>query len=164
MLSLILLVNCLFLVICAVFVFESIREKEPRAPWAGAAGAAGLLLLIPVSIWIPVLRWPVLVLLALIIFLAIAPLFGPSRPNSRALQGANGYRVAEFSRFDERDIVFARNRSMHPGTDEYRRYYEKHPEREAKDAQRRQKGGPVAAGGVDRQRASAQCRHDSGQF
>lgn len=150
MLILILLIAGLLSIACALFIFESIRENEPRAPWVGAAGAAGLVLLILTSLWVPMLRWPLLIVLLLTFGAAVFLLVSPLQPNLRALKGAAGYLVEEYVRQDERDIVFARNRTMRPGTDEYRRYYEKHPEREAKDAERRQKGGPIAkAGAID---------------
>jgi reductive dehalogenase len=63
--------------------------------------------------------------------------------NPRAKSGSQGYVVGKVRRFDERDLVFARNRTLHPGTDPYKAYYAMHPEREAPDAQRRAKGGPI---------------------
>jgi len=148
MLSFILMVDFILLTICLVFIFESIREREPRAPWVGAAAAAGLVSSIPITIWIPALRWPLLVLFALSVMFAAFLLIAPSQPNRRALQGADGYLVDGFVRHDERDIVFARNRALPPGSDVYRRYYEMYPEREAKDAERRKKGGPIGRPGA----------------
>jgi hypothetical protein len=56
--------------------------------------------------------------------------------------------VGPVNRFDERDIVFARNRSLPPGSDVYRRYYEQHPDKETFDARRREKGGPIGRPGA----------------
>ena len=64
------------------------------------------------------------------------------------MKGAEGYVVGPVIRFDERDIVFARNRSLPPGSDMYRRYYEQHPDKEAFDARRREKGGPIGRPGA----------------
>jgi reductive dehalogenase len=68
--------------------------------------------------------------------------------NLRALQGTKGLFAGEVKRFDERDQVFARNRSLRPLSEQYRSYYGAHPEREAYDAQRRAKGGPMGPAGV----------------
>ena len=144
----ILIVDCLLLLTCAAFIFESTREGEPRAPRVAALAAAGIALLIPVGYWVPALRLPALALLLLPFAVAAGLLAVPLRPNRRALQGAAGHVVDRFSRFDERDAVFARNRSLPPGSDAYRRYYEKHPEREAGDARRRKKGGPIGRPGA----------------
>jgi hypothetical protein len=48
----------------------------------------------------------------------------------------------------EREIVFARNRYLEPGSERYREFYCEHPEWEEIDARRREKGGPLAAFGV----------------
>jgi len=63
--------------------------------------------------------------------------------NPRALEGTRGLIVGDVKRFDERDHVFARNRSIRPGSEQYKAYYREHPEREVPDAQRRSRGGPL---------------------
>ncbi len=63
--------------------------------------------------------------------------------NPRARAGSQGYVVGQVQRFDERELVFARNRSLRPGSEQYKAYYEAHPEQENADAARRDKGGPV---------------------
>lgn len=63
--------------------------------------------------------------------------------NARAQGGSQGYVVGQVLRFDERDLVFARNRSLRPGSEQYKAYYEMRPENEVYDAQRRTKGGPI---------------------
>ena len=148
MLTFILLFASLRLVFTLVFVYESIQEKEPRAPLVGAVGAACLALLILVSLLIPVFRWPVLILLILTAIAVLVLVLSPPQQNQRALEGAAAYVVDEFKRYDERDVIFARNRALRPGSDEYRRYYEKHPEFEAIDAERRKKGGPIGRPGL----------------
>jgi reductive dehalogenase len=60
--------------------------------------------------------------------------------------------VGEVKRFDEREIVFARNRSLRPGSEEYKTFYASHPELEAFDAKRRERGGPLGqVGSIDGQ-------------
>jgi reductive dehalogenase len=68
--------------------------------------------------------------------------------NPKALQGTRGAIVGDVKRFDERDVVFARNRTIRPGTDQYRTYYQMRPEYENLDAARRDKGGPLGQPGV----------------
>jgi reductive dehalogenase len=69
-------------------------------------------------------------------------------PNKKALAGTKGLIVGDVRRFDERDHVFARNRALRPGSEQYRTYYKKHPEHEAFDAKRRKKGGPIGHPGI----------------
>jgi reductive dehalogenase len=72
-------------------------------------------------------------------------------PNQRALEGSSGLIVGDVQSTDERDIVFARNRTMRPGSEEYNIYYKMRPEYEELDAARRQKGGPLGhPGAIDR--------------
>jgi reductive dehalogenase len=71
--------------------------------------------------------------------------------NPQALQGTRGLMVGNVERYDERDIVFARNRTLSPGTDQYKTYYKLHPEYEAYDAARRERGGPLGKpGSIDK--------------
>lgn len=71
--------------------------------------------------------------------------------NPRALDGTNGLIAGDVKPTDERDIVFARNRTLRPGSREYKVYYEMRPEFEEYDAARRLKGGPLGKpGAIDR--------------
>jgi reductive dehalogenase len=71
--------------------------------------------------------------------------------NQRALEGTKGLIVGKVERFDERKHVFARNRTLIPGSDPYKAFYTENPELEAGDAARRKKGGPMGhPGRVDR--------------
>jgi hypothetical protein len=73
--------------------------------------------------------------------------------NPKALKGTQGLIVGEVKRPDERDIVFARNRSLRPGSEQYKAYYAMRPELEPYDTARRQKGGPLGhPGSIDRPR------------
>jgi reductive dehalogenase len=74
----------------------------------------------------------------------------PSSANSSALKGAIGSAVGKPKRFDERDTVFARNRSLPEGSEIYQKYYAAHPDRKGADSERRKKGGPVGrVGAID---------------
>jgi hypothetical protein len=73
-----------------------------------------------------------------------------SCPYRRIRQGAEGYLISDPTRHDERDISFARIRAVPPGSPTYKAYYTLHPEREAKDAARRQKGLLGEPGRIDR--------------
>ncbi len=68
--------------------------------------------------------------------------------NPKALEGTHGAIVGEVARVDERDIVFARNRSIRPGSEQYKAYYKMRPAYEKIDAARRQKGGPLGQPGT----------------
>jgi len=73
-----------------------------------------------------------------------------SAPNQKALQGTRGLIVGKVERFDERKQVFARNRSLPPGSEQYKTFYEEHPELEQYDRTRREKGGPLGhPGSID---------------
>jgi len=133
----------------AYFTIVSFHEKEPRAPWVGAIATillAGVGLLI---VAVPAVRTVIGVIFGVVLAFGSLLLI-PTRGNLRALQGAAGHVVGETARFDERDEVFARNRSLPPGSEVYRRYYAEHPEREARDGARRSKGGTVGRmGSID---------------
>ncbi|MGD1968175.1 MAG: reductive dehalogenase domain-containing protein [Desulfobacterales bacterium] len=68
--------------------------------------------------------------------------------NPKALKGTRGAIVGDVARVDERDIVFARNRSIRPGSEQYKAYYKMRPAYEKIDAARREKGGPLGQPGA----------------
>jgi len=71
--------------------------------------------------------------------------------NPKALQGTRGLMVGSVKQCDERDIVFARNRTLRPGTEQYNTYYKLHPDYEEYDAVRRKRGGPLGKpGSIDK--------------
>ncbi len=142
--------NAILLITAIIFTMESIREKEPRAPWIGLVGVMILMGMALLIIYIPALRIPTAIGFGLVILFFLICLV-PGKPNPQAIRGSMGYVVKDFKRFDERDIVFARNRSLPPDSEVYRRYYEAHPEKEKKDAERRAKGGPLGKiGSIDK--------------
>jgi reductive dehalogenase len=63
--------------------------------------------------------------------------------NPRALQGTKGLIKGEVKRVDERTHVFARSRSLRPGSQEFKTFYREHPEYEEYDTRRREMGGPL---------------------
>jgi len=63
--------------------------------------------------------------------------------NPKALQGSKGLIVGQVKRVDERTHVFARNRSLRPGSQEFDLFYREHPEYEEYDTRRREMGGPL---------------------
>jgi reductive dehalogenase len=74
----------------------------------------------------------------------------PAKPNKKALKGARGYLVGEPKRFDERDSIFARHRSLAKGDERYNYFYkEMYPEKEEHDAKRRQSGILGRPGSID---------------
>lgn len=71
----------------------------------------------------------------------------PIGKNHQAELGTKGLIQGEVTGYDERDQVFARNRALKPGTEQYKAYYKAHPELEEYDTQRRAKGGPLGKPG-----------------
>ncbi|MCF8063056.1 MAG: reductive dehalogenase [Deltaproteobacteria bacterium] len=144
------LVNLGFFVLWVLFTYESMREQEPRAPrfgWAGMGVHAlvGILILAWPSSRVP-LAWLFGLLLAGGVFFLL-----PIPGKARSLRGAAGYLArdgAAFEKMDERESMFARNRSLRPGSPEYDRYYEAHPEHREYDERRRARGGPLGRPGA----------------
>lgn len=148
--NLLLLADLILLALVLSFTLESTQEQEPRAAKVGKAGVCLALLLAGLILLAPSLHLAIALLFLLILgFIGFCLL--PGKPNAAALAGAQGHVVGEGERFDERDIVFARQRMQADGSPQqaavYRRYYDTHPDREAPDAQRRSKGllGTVAS-------------------
>ncbi len=131
------------------FAVKSFREAEPRAPRVGLGTAGVFLFTGLIAGGLPGLRLPMILAFGVLgAFLAV--FFIPFGPNPKAVKGASGHVVGTVTRFDERDIVFARNRSLPVDSKIYREYYLKHPEKEPGDARRRKKGGPVGRiGSID---------------
>lgn len=154
MLTVFLLVSCAALfVFTSVYTYESLREKEPRSPKFGVCGVL-LSLAVAGSIYLfPWLRIPFAVLLGLVWVFALICLV-PSFQGIRTTRGTLEDVVADVSRFDERDIVFARFRLGNEGSKSkiacYEKYYrELHPEREDADERRRAKGMLGRYGAID---------------
>lgn len=143
------LFNLAFLVMAALFAYESRREGEVRAQKIGVVGAVFHFLLGLAICFLPGIRSPLAWLFG-IIFAFSALLLIPPRKTARSLKGAAGYLAADGSAFapmDERDITFARNRCLIPGSEQYETYYRLYPERKEHDDLRREKGGPLGRPG-----------------
>lgn len=137
------------------FAVSSAWERERRATIFAAvqfAGMAALLIIYFLLVGRGFFQTgPGMVLLFAGYILAVLAAFFMVRrtePNRRALQGAAGYISGKVNRFDERLQVFARNRSVLTGSEQYNQFYSEHPELEKYDAERREKGGPLGKIGL----------------
>jgi len=147
-----LIVDFILLGMALSFTSESIQEKEPRSPGVGVMGVVICLIFVFLILWVPVSRVPIAILFGLICLVGILCLI-PGPDNIKALKGAAGYLKGKGKRFDERDIVFARQRMNPNGSPEqkevYRMYYSEHPELEGPDDKRRRKGLLGTPGRID---------------
>ncbi len=140
------------------YLISSIREQEKRASFfaglqfLGMAGALILFVYWWASGFLATGSGVGMVICLLAGGIAVAVLLIRKTPaNQKALEGAKGLITGDVKRFDERDIVFARNRSIRPESEEYKTYYEMRPEYEESDAARRKLGGPLGhPGTIDR--------------
>jgi reductive dehalogenase len=137
------------------YLISSIWEKEQRASIFG--GLQLLAMLVPVIIFFYLHSTgffhtdPGIIILILALSTGAGAVFALILPlglNAKALEGTNGMIVGEVSRQDEREIMFARNRSLPPGSEQYQRFYKVHPEYEEYDTARRSKGGPLGQPGT----------------
>jgi reductive dehalogenase len=139
------------------YVLSSISEKERRASLFGALQFLGMLgvlalflLLLQAGFFHTSLGLSILILGYVIAGLAVLFFVRKSGINRHALKGTKGLIRGEVKRFDEREQVFARNRSLPPGSKEYQAFYKEHPEYEGYDTQRRKRGGPLGSiGAID---------------
>lgn len=137
------------------FFISCIREKERRASvFAGLQflGMCALLAAYLLLMWIGFFRTTLgLAILIAVYVLAVSAailLLRRTAPNPRALQGTRGYIVGEVKRQDERTQVFARNRSLLPGSEQFTAFYQEHPEYREYDARRREVGGVLGRFGT----------------
>ncbi len=135
------------------FLVSSVWEREAKATTFAALQSAAMLILVLVFFSLLSAGFfetapGIIILLAGIAGGAVAGflLLRRSGANPRALEGTRGLIVGEVKRWDEREIVFARNRYLEPGTVQYREFYREHPEWEENDARRQ---GERRAGGSD---------------
>lgn len=136
------------------FVVSSAWEREKRAALIGGLALCillvselGLLILNTVGFFDSTLGFLTL-LAALLIPVGMVVVLIPTGRNAKALLGTSALIVADVERFDEREQVFARNRSLPPDSEEYHTFYTKHPDLEKRDAKRREKGGPLGIPGT----------------
>ena len=137
------------------YLISSIWEKEKRASIFAAVqfiGMAGLLILFAYGWQTGFLSTgPGIGILICFLIGGVAAgvlLMRKTKANPKALEGTKGLIVGEVKRPDERDIVFARNRSLRSGSEQYKAYYAMRPEYEQYDTARRQKGGPLGHPGL----------------
>lgn len=140
------------------FFISCLWERESRASlFAGLqfAGMSGILiaylLLIRVGFFKTGIGMILLIAGYVCVIIAAILLLRKSKANPKALAGTRGLIVGNVERVDEREIVFARNRSLRPGSKEYDEFYRDHPEYKEFDDLRRKKGGPMGpTGAIDR--------------
>ncbi len=140
------------------FFISSIWEKEWRATNYAAVQFCGMTVLLIIFLFLVrggffQTSSGVVLLVAGYIMAILAAIFLMRRTesNRRALRGASGHIVGKVHRFDERMHVFARNRALPLGSEQYTQFYVDHPELEQYDADRREKGGPLGKiGRIDR--------------
>ena len=137
------------------FLIACINEKEQRAALLTGALIASLIILELCSYWLytmGVFSNPGGKLLLLTGWIGIGCgiyFFGRhTGTNGRALKGVDGYVVGNAKRYDEREQVFARERSIRPGSPEYEAFYRSHPELEQMDSERRSLGGLLGKPGA----------------
>ncbi len=137
------------------FLVSSIWEREKRASLF--AGLQLLGMLFPLFVFFYLLaqgffRTPLGIYLLIVGIICAGTIFyfiaRQSKSNPRALAGSKGLIVGQVNRFDERIHVFARNRSLKPGSEQYKQLYKEYPKLEDLDADRRQKGGPLGHPGI----------------
>ena len=137
------------------FLISSVWEKERRATVFAAVQFTAMTALLIIFLLLVGLGFfqsstGMVLLIAGYIVVVFAAVFMVRRtsPNQRALQGTPGYIRDKVNRFDERMHVFARNRALPPGSEQYTQFYTEHPELEKYDAERREKGGPLGKIGL----------------
>ena len=137
------------------FLISCIFEKEERAAFFAAVQLGGMLVPILLLLYFKQTGFldtaAGLILLVLGLLFAGAAVFFFCRHtgvNPRAVSGTSGYIEGKVKRFDEREQVFARNRSLRSGTEQYAEFYRDHPGLEAGDEKRRAIGGPLGRAGT----------------
>jgi len=130
------------------FFFESLKEKEPRAPKVLAALILLLIVLVPMILWLPQTRGIITLIFSTLFACGLVFLI-PAKIDKGITAGTRGQIMGTVSRVDERDIVFARVRLQPDNLPYYRTYYGAHPEIEDVDSKRRQKGLLGVVGRID---------------
>ena len=137
------------------YLITSIREQEKRASFfAGLqfmlmAGALILFIYWWASGFLATALGVGIVICLLVGGIAVTVLLVRKTPaNPKAREGTKGLITGDAKRFDERDIVFARNRTIRPGSEQFETYYRMRPEYAEIDAARREKGGPLGRPGI----------------
>jgi len=137
------------------FLVSAVREKEKRAAIFGGAQFICLLVLLVLFIcghgsgfFVDGFGLMILVGFSVTGALGCLTLVYRTAGNPKALAGTAGLIVGDVKRYDERQIVFARNRSLPADSPQYKQFYSDHPQYETPDAVRRQLGGPLGRPGA----------------
>jgi reductive dehalogenase len=146
--SILLIINLCIFGVAVLFTFESYREQEPRAPFFGTAGIIVHLIFFPLLFFSQTAQTIIACYFAILIALGFFLLI-PGKHKNKVTLDSNGFVVGSVDRFDERENVFARN-GLKPGTEQYKYYYQKHPDQEERDTKRRSMGGNLGKlGSID---------------
>lgn len=140
------------------FFISCILEKERRASVFAGLQFLGMFIVLIVYLYLIGIGFfktnlGLALLIAIYIFASLVAflLMKKTAPNPKALKGTKGLIAGDVKRQDEREIVFARNRSLRPGSEQYKAFYREYPEYEAYDTKRRELGGPLGhPGAIDR--------------
>jgi reductive dehalogenase len=140
------------------FFISCIWEKERRASVFAGLQFLGMFIVLIVYLYLIGIGFfktnlGLALLIAIYIFASLVAflLMKKTAPNPKALKGTKGLIAGDVKRQDEREIVFARNRSLRPGSEQYKAFYREYPEYEAYDTKRRELGGPLGhPGAIDR--------------
>ncbi|NOX35200.1 MAG: reductive dehalogenase [Deltaproteobacteria bacterium] len=148
LIGLVLILDFSAIAACLYFAFESKKEQEVRAFRNGLAGGL-IFLFMGTGLFIPIIKIGVVLIFTMGLIFGLALLI-PAEPDNKALKGTKGHLAGKPVRFDERDTVFSRFRSLVPGSKLYDTYYSNlHPEKEEQDAKRRTKGFIGKPGSID---------------
>jgi reductive dehalogenase len=139
------------------FFVSSIYERENRAALLGGLQFAGMLTLMIIFFLLLSNGFfktggglTVLIIGDALAVTAVFLLTRRTGANPTPLEGTKGLIVGQVRRFDEREIVFARNRYLKPETENYEKFYREHPEYEEYDANRRAVGDALGnIGAID---------------
>jgi len=145
------------------FFISSVLEREKRASLFAGVQFCLMIFLMVFFCYFYIINFfntgTGIIIISSIMILGIGFLFFFAREtpgNPKALKGTKGLIRGDINRFDERDHVFARNRSLPADSEQYSEYYSKYPEFEELDAKRRKKGGPIGIpGSIDNPGANA---------
>ncbi len=140
------------------FLISCICEKENRAAVFAAIQFALMLIIVAVFLaahhagFFSTPAGIVVLIFGILLALGACIFFGRrTEPNPKALKGTGGHIRGDVGKEDEREHVFARNRSLRPESEQYISFYENHPDWKAGDDARRAKGGPLGnTGSIDR--------------
>ena len=137
------------------FLISSVWEKERRATIFAAVQFAGMtalliifLLLVGLGFFQTSSGMGLLIVGYIMVILAAIFMVRENCTKPAGIAGDVRIYRGKVNRFDERMQVFARNRALPPGSEQYNQFYTEHPELEKYDAERREKGGPLGKIGL----------------